>query len=133
MVVTDATDAAATIGDVVTSRESLSIIRRARSRPHVAAAAQEGGHRIRRCGPMAISSSNNNGSRQPAVVVHAAWFTPARLLFLFCLMSMLIYVDRGVISSAAVSGAPGTSDVAGSGLQGDFDIGYYQYGGVVAG
>lgn len=27
--------------------------------------------------------------------VHAAWFTPARLLALFCLMSMLIYVDRG--------------------------------------
>ena len=35
----------------------------------------------------------------------------------------------GVISSAAVSGAPGTSPSdPGSGLQGDFRIGYYEYG-----
>ncbi len=25
----------------------------------------------------------------------AAWFTPERLLFLFCCMSLLVYVDRG--------------------------------------
>lgn len=37
--------------------------------------------------------------------VHAAWFTPARLLALFCLMSMLIYVDRG----AGVRGPPSDS------------------------
>jgi MFS family permease len=62
------------------------------------------------------------------VEVHASWFTPARLLMLFCIMSLLIYVDRGVVSSAAVSGAPGSATVAGSGLQGDFHIGYYEYG-----
>ena len=38
--------------------------------------------------------------------VEAAWFTPSRLLLLFCLMSLLIYLDRGTMSSA-VSGAPG--------------------------
>ena len=43
-------------------------------------------------------------------------------------MSTLIYLDRGVISSAAVSGTPGTPELAGSGLQGDFDVDYYAYG-----
>ena len=43
-------------------------------------------------------------------------------------MSTLIYLDRGVISSAAVSGTPGTPELAGSGLQGDFRVGYYAYG-----
>ena len=38
-------------------------------------------------------------------------------------MSLLIYLDRGVISSAAVSGAPATASSPGSGLQGDFRVG----------
>ena len=63
--------------------------------------------------------------------VEAAWFTPSRLLLLFCLMSLLIYLDRGTMSSAAVSGNPG-GDAPGSpppsGLQGEFGISYYQYG-----
>ena len=58
----------------------------------------------------------------------AGWFTPPRLLALFCAMSTLIYLDRGVIGSAAVSGTPGTPELAGSGLQGDFDVDYYAYG-----
>ena len=53
---------------------------------------------------------------------------PPRLLALFCAMSLLIYLDRGVISSAAVSGTPGTPELAGSGLQGDFDVDYHAYG-----
>jgi len=65
------------------------------------------------------------------VRVEAAWFTPSRLLLLFCLMSLLIYLDRGTMSSAAVSGNPG-GDAPGSpppsGLQGEFGISYYQYG-----
>ena len=61
--------------------------------------------------------------------VSAGWFTPRRLLALFCLMSLLVYVDRGVISSAAVSGSPrvGARD-PGSGLQGEFGIGYALFG-----
>ena len=64
----------------------------------------------------------------PDGVARAGWFTPPRLLALFCAMSTLIYLDRGVISSAAVSGTPGTPELAGSGLQGDFRVGYYAYG-----
>ena len=68
-------------------------------------------------------------SPPPPIPTSATWFTPERLLALFCAMSMLIYLDRGVISSAAVSGAPGTrSAPLGSGLQGEFDIGYAEYG-----
>ena len=63
------------------------------------------------------------------VVTHPGWFTPPRLLSLFCLMSLLVYVDRGVISSAAVSGSPrvGAGD-PGSGLQGEFGVGYALFG-----
>jgi MFS family permease len=44
-------------------------------------------------------------------------------------MSLLVYVDRGVISSAAVSGSPrvGAGD-PGSGLQGEFGVGYALFG-----
>ena len=66
-----------------------------------------------------------------SVRVEAAWFTPARLLLLFCLMSLLIYLDRGTMSSAAVSGNPGGDAPDApqpSGLQGEFGISYYQYG-----
>ena len=65
--------------------------------------------------------------------VTAGWFTPRRLLALFCLMSLLVYVDRGVISSAAVSGSPrvGAHD-PGSGLQGEFGIGYALFGALQA-
>ena len=62
----------------------------------------------------------------------ASWYTPARLLALFCVMSLLIYLDRGVISSAAVSGAPATASSPGSGLQGDFRVGYELYGALQA-
>ena len=34
------------------------------------------------------------------------WFSPKRLLCLFCLVAIALYVDRGVVSSAAVSGQP---------------------------
>lgn len=61
------------------------------------------------------------------------WFTPVRLLRLFCAMSILVYVDRGMISSAAVSGTPRTSDDPhGSGLQGALDVSYAQYGALTA-
>lgn len=62
----------------------------------------------------------------------AKWFTPTRLLGLFCVMSFLVYVDRGVMSSAAVSGAPRSDDNKGYGLQGDFDVSYASYGALQA-
>ena len=68
-------------------------------------------------------------ARHRVEAVTAGWFTPPRLLALFCLMSLLVYVDRGVISSAAVSGTPrvGAGD-PGSGLQGEFGVGYALFG-----
>jgi len=66
-----------------------------------------------------------------------------RLLHLFCLVAIALYLDRGVVSSAAVSGQPpggsggdenaddadgAASTSKGYGLQGDFDINYAEYG-----
>ena len=34
---------------------------------------------------------------------HPAWFTPKRLLALFCGLTFLIYLDQGVISSNGVN------------------------------
>ena len=71
------------------------------------------------------------------------WFSPKRLLHLFCLVAIALYLDRGVVSSAAVSGQPpggsggdenaddadgAASTSKGYGLQGDFDINYAEYG-----
>ena len=68
-------------------------------------------------------------ARNRVEAVTAGWFTPPRLLALFCLMSLLVYVDRGVISSAAVSGSPHISaGDPGSGLQGEFGVGYALFG-----
>mmetsp|Transcript_10894 Transcript_10894/g.32645 ORF Transcript_10894/g.32645 Transcript_10894/m.32645 type:complete len:526 (-) Transcript_10894:2458-4035(-) len=57
-----------------------------------------------------------------------AWFSPGRLLMLFCGMSLLVYVDRGVISSNGVNGAIGTATVSGSGIQGDFGLTLFEDG-----
>lgn len=33
-----------------------------------------------------------------------AWYTPARLLVAFCVVSFLVFLDRGVIASNGVNG-----------------------------
>ena len=33
-----------------------------------------------------------------------AWYTPARLLMAFCLVSFLVFLDRGIIASNGVNG-----------------------------
>ncbi|PIA55126.1 hypothetical protein AQUCO_00800095v1 [Aquilegia coerulea] len=62
-----------------------------------------------------------------------SWFTPKRLLVMFCLINMLNYVDRGVIASNGVNGSLGTCTetgvcTAGTGIQGDFNLNYFQDG-----
>ena len=58
---------------------------------------------------------------------------PAKLLALFCATSIVVYTDRGIISSAAVSGVPRSIDVPrGSGLQGALDASYSAYGALTA-
>lgn len=47
-----------------------------------------------------------------------AWFTPARLLAIFCAVNTLLYLDRGLFASNGVNGSPRTEDAPrGSGIQ----------------
>ncbi|XP_024027026.1 probable sphingolipid transporter spinster homolog 2 [Morus notabilis] len=62
-----------------------------------------------------------------------SWFTPKRLLMIFCMINMLNYVDRGAIASNGVNGSLGTCSetgicTSGSGLQGDFNLNNFQDG-----
>ncbi|XP_043713542.1 probable sphingolipid transporter spinster homolog 2 isoform X2 [Telopea speciosissima] len=49
-----------------------------------------------------------------------SWFTPKRLLAIFCVINMLNYVDRGAIASNGVNGS--------SGIQGDFNLNNFEDG-----
>jgi len=48
-----------------------------------------------------------DGGERSNINEQPRWFTPTRLLTLFCLINMLNYLDRGVIASNGVNGAPG--------------------------
>eukprot|EP00198_Chlamydomonas_reinhardtii_P001936 XP_001691272.1 predicted protein [Chlamydomonas reinhardtii] len=57
------------------------------------------------------------------------WFTPLRLLGIFCLTNLVVYLDRGLIASNGVNGTPRTeADPDGSGIQGEFDLNYVEDG-----
>lgn len=62
-----------------------------------------------------------------------SWFTPKRLLAMFCVINMLNYVDRGAIASNGVNGSRGTcrgngTCSSGRGIQGDFDLNNFKDG-----
>ncbi|GMH24645.1 hypothetical protein Nepgr_026488 [Nepenthes gracilis] len=62
-----------------------------------------------------------------------SWFTPKRLLLMFCIINMLNYVDRGAIASNGVNGSLATCTESGictsaSGIQGDFNLNNFQDG-----
>ncbi|EFN51305.1 hypothetical protein CHLNCDRAFT_8328, partial [Chlorella variabilis] len=57
-----------------------------------------------------------------------AWATPKRLLILFCVMCLFIYLDRGMIASNGVNGAAATPEHPASGIQGDFGLSLFQDG-----
>ncbi|RVX23537.1 putative sphingolipid transporter spinster-like 2 [Vitis vinifera] len=62
-----------------------------------------------------------------------SWFTPKRLLIIFCVINMLNYVDRGAIASNGVNGSLKTCSESGvctpgSGIQGDFNLSNFQDG-----
>uniref|UniRef100_A0A061REG6 Mfs general substrate transporter n=1 Tax=Tetraselmis sp. GSL018 TaxID=582737 RepID=A0A061REG6_9CHLO len=64
-----------------------------------------------------------------ARILHPAWFTPPRLLALFCGISLLVYIDRGALSSNGVNGSPRTQEnPRGEGIQGDFALTYFEDG-----
>ncbi|KAK7246672.1 hypothetical protein RIF29_41542 [Crotalaria pallida] len=62
-----------------------------------------------------------------------SWFTPKRLLGIFCVINMLNYLDRGAIASNGVNGSRGTCTdagtcAAGTGIQGDFNLNNFEDG-----
>ncbi|GMJ03873.1 hypothetical protein like AT2G22730 [Hibiscus trionum] len=64
---------------------------------------------------------------------HPSWFTPKRLLIIFCLINMINYVDRGAIASNGVNGSSRTCDdkgicKSGTGIQGEFELTNFQDG-----
>ncbi|CAJ2647257.1 unnamed protein product [Trifolium pratense] len=69
-------------------------------------------------------------SGQPS---NPSWFTPKRLLIIFCVINLINYVDRGAIASNGVNGTLATCTdsgvcTAGSGIQGDFNLNNFQDG-----
>ena len=61
-----------------------------------------------------------------------SWFTPKRLLTMFCVINMLNYVDRGAIASNGVNGhretCTGGTCKSGTGIQGDFNLNNFEDG-----
>ncbi|PPD69485.1 hypothetical protein GOBAR_DD33628 [Gossypium barbadense] len=69
----------------------------------------------------------------PLSAPHPSWFTPKRLLVIFCVINMLNYVDRGTIASNGVNGSLGTCTssgtcTSGSGIQGEFNLNNFEDG-----
>ncbi|RZC88491.1 hypothetical protein C5167_016297 [Papaver somniferum] len=72
-------------------------------------------------------SDNHDSNSEPN------WFTPKTLLVIFCVINMLNYVDRGAIASNGVNGSLRTCTeggicTGGNGIQGDFNLNYFQDG-----
>ncbi|XAR52985.1 hypothetical protein NMG60_11021344 [Bertholletia excelsa] len=62
-----------------------------------------------------------------------SWFSPERLLIIFCVINLLNYVDRGAIASNGVNGSRGSCTeggtcTAGRGIQGDFNLNNFEDG-----
>ncbi|KAG5526190.1 hypothetical protein RHGRI_032461 [Rhododendron griersonianum] len=62
-----------------------------------------------------------------------SWFTPKRLLAIFCIINLLNYVDRGAMGSNGVNGSPRSCTksgqcTSGSGIQGVFNLSNFEDG-----
>ncbi|KAF5814474.1 putative major facilitator superfamily, MFS transporter superfamily [Helianthus annuus] len=65
--------------------------------------------------------------------LESSWFTPKRLLVLFCVINLVTYLDRGVIASTGVNGVPETCNsngecTHGTGIQGEFKLNNFKDG-----
>ncbi|KVI10891.1 Major facilitator superfamily [Cynara cardunculus var. scolymus] len=74
-------------------------------------------------------AKTSTSSSEPA----PSWFTPKRLLVIFCVINMVNYVDRGAIASNGVNGSARVCTESGvcshgSGIQGDFDLSNFKDG-----
>ncbi|CAA7387887.1 unnamed protein product [Spirodela intermedia] len=73
------------------------------------------------------------GFPPPVIDSKPLWFTPKRLLVIFCMINLLNYVDRGTIASNGVNGSSRTCAKngicdSGSGIQGDFKLNNFEDG-----
>ncbi|XP_041011632.1 probable sphingolipid transporter spinster homolog 2 [Juglans microcarpa x Juglans regia] len=69
----------------------------------------------------------------PTTAPTPSWFTPKRLLVIFCVINLINYVDRGAIASNGVNGSQGTCTksgtcTSGSGIQGEFNLSNFEDG-----
>ncbi|KAK7363029.1 hypothetical protein VNO77_05158 [Canavalia gladiata] len=72
-------------------------------------------------------------STKSSTILPTSWFTPKRLLVIFCVINMLNYLDRGTIASNGVNGSRGTCTKggtckSGTGIQGDFNLNNFEDG-----
>ncbi|KAK2383367.1 Major facilitator superfamily protein [Trifolium repens] len=99
--------------------------------------AQEGENEAK---PATSSSSSSSAPKsveqematKSTMIPSTSWFTPKRLLAMFCVINMLNYLDRGAIASNGVNGhsetCTGGTCKAGTGIQGDFKLNNFEDG-----
>ncbi|KAK6156736.1 hypothetical protein DH2020_010984 [Rehmannia glutinosa] len=68
-----------------------------------------------------------------SLATNPSWFTPKRLLGIFCVINLINYIDRGAIASNGVNGSRRTCSKSGtcssgSGIQGDFNLSNFEDG-----
>ncbi|KAA8545702.1 hypothetical protein F0562_020847 [Nyssa sinensis] len=78
---------------------------------------------------VSVSVVKSDMARDPK----SSWFTPKRLLIIFCVINLINYVDRGAIASNGVNGSRRTCTdsgtcSSGSGIQGDFNLNNFEDG-----
>lgn len=82
--------------------------------------------------PVPSSVEPNMLPKSTTMIPATSWFTPKRLLAIFCVINMLNYLDRGAIASNGVNGHRGTCTdgicKSGTGIQGDFNLNNFQDG-----
>ncbi|KAK2393309.1 Major facilitator superfamily protein [Trifolium repens] len=76
-----------------------------------------------------------HSSSLSTMIPTTSWFTPKRLLTIFCVINLLNYLDQGTIASNGVNGSRGTCTegaaatcTSGSGIQGDFNLNNFEDG-----
>ncbi|XP_062177612.1 probable sphingolipid transporter spinster homolog 2 isoform X2 [Alnus glutinosa] len=79
------------------------------------------------------SAEADMGRKAPGTAPAPSWFTPKRLLIIFCIINLINYVDRGTIASNGVNGSQGTCTksgtcTAGTGIQGEFNLSNFEDG-----
>ncbi|GLT85921.1 hypothetical protein SLE2022_040910 [Rubroshorea leprosula] len=84
-------------------------------------------------GPTPLAVAEMGKSSDPLPTSIPSWFTPKRLLFIFCVINMLNYIDRGAIASNGVNGSRRTCSKSGkcipaSGIQGEFNLNNFKDG-----